>query len=74
MGKLFKLNVAKYLWLDARGREFEGDEMDITIKMLGYGITVKEINYGFEALVSDDLAEYGLNRTFIFSKKLQQSA
>lgn len=74
MGKLFKLNVAKYLWLDARGKEFEGDDMDVTVKMLGYGICVKEINYGFEALISDDMAEFGINKTFVFSKKIKQYA
>jgi hypothetical protein len=74
MAKLFKLNVDRYVWIDNRGREFEGDELDVMAKMVNSGIPVQEVELGANALQSDDVAEYGVNRTFLFSKKLNKSA
>ena len=74
MYKLFKLNDDKYLLLTMLSkefaREFEGTARNIQKRMLALGIDEEEVALGFEALEENDVAEYGIYKTFIFAKRL----
>lgn len=73
MFKLFKLNDNKYLILKGL-QEIEGTKARIISIMLTYGVAEEEIAYGLQALEQDDMAEYGINQTFIFSTKIKKLA
>lgn len=70
MFKLYKLNDDKYLIYKANGSDFEGNQTEIIKHLLINNVAENEISYGLEALIHDDVADYGVNKMFIFSKKL----
>lgn len=69
MLKLFKLDDDKYIIL-YRNKELECDEIDVIYHMTELGVRKEEIFNGLEALQTDDMAEYGINKIFVFSKSL----
>lgn len=73
MFKLFKLNDDKYMILKG-SVEFEGDKKRVIKEMLTQGVDVEEVMHGMLALEKDDVADYGLNKSFIYSEKLKKQA
>lgn len=69
MLKLFRVNEEVYVILH-NNKQIEGNIQFVFIKMIEIGVSSWEIMNGFDALEKDDVAEYGINKTFIFSQKL----
>lgn len=70
MSKLFKVNTDKYVFVDNLGKKFEGDELDVISRLVKYGIPVRDVTHSIECLEKHDVAEFGINRSFLFSKKI----
>lgn len=67
--KLFKLNDDKYLILLDKF-EIEGNKAYITLELIKLGVESEEIYYALKALDVHDMADFGVNKTFVYSKKI----
>lgn len=70
MFKVYKLNDDKYLIFKEKRVEIEGTKAEIIRELLRMGVKEQEIFYGMDALEEDDIADYGINKTFIYSEKI----
>lgn len=74
MFQLYKLNDDKYLILMSNGKEIEGSKVYIVRELVHMYVEADEIITGLDALEENDVAHYGINRTFIFSTKVYTNA
>lgn len=70
MFKLFKLNEDRFLIIKDNGVTIEGSRVKIIRALMLMDVTSDEIFEGIRVLEhGDDMADYGVNLTFTFSKK-----
>lgn len=69
---VIKLNDDKYaiLFKSKRKKYYEGSKDYIIKTLLKSGVEEEEILYGMIELEHADLADYGINKKFIYSRKL----
>lgn len=70
MLKVLKVNDSEFIVI-RNGRAHYGDLQRTMLTLHLMGIELEEIQHGLKALYAhgDTVAEYGINGTFIFSKK-----
>jgi hypothetical protein len=72
MFKLIKLNDDLYAVV-GKGIDIEGNKEYVTRRLRMLGIQDLEMAMGFDAVVDDDFAEFGVMGRFIFSSNFNKS-
>lgn len=69
--KLFKIDENDFVLITNNNRSVSGNKIKIIATMFMIGIDEDEIYLGMDALDNgDQVSEYGIYNTFIFSKKI----